>query len=136
MKKIIFSLIILSCFNTILSSCKKNSDCTGGSGGNLTLVVFPQHHGTPIYNQGNFRDTVYVKYNTLDSPGDSPSAYNAAFIGDSGENHVHVTGLQCGNYYIYGVGLDTSRHERVKGGTSYSTSQKSGELDFNLPVSE
>jgi len=135
MKKIFLSLIILSTIS-IFPFCKKSDDCVGGSGGNLTLVVRLQHHGKTIYNQGNYRDTVYIKYNSQDNPGSNPLSYSTAFIGDSGEDHVHVTGLQCGNYYIYGVGLDTSIHERVTGGIPYSTSQKSGEIDLNVPVTE
>src|SRR5947209_3385239 len=100
MKKIIFIVTMLLVTSSILPSCKKKNECTGGSGGNLTIVAFPQHHGMTIYNKGNYPDTVYVKYNTLDFPGTSPSAYNAIFVGDSGEDHVHITGLQCGNYYL------------------------------------
>jgi hypothetical protein len=136
MKKIILSITTLLIASSILTFCKKKTECTAGSGGNLTIVAFPQHHGKTIYNKGNYPDTVYIKFNTQDFPGPNPASYDIKFVGDSGEDHVHCHGLQCGNYYLYAVGLDTSINQRVTGGIPFSTSQQSGEIDLNIPVTE
>jgi hypothetical protein len=130
------SLIILSLLAaTAVVSCDKKDECQGGSGGNLTLVLFPQHHGKAIASQANYRDTIYIKYNTLNAPA-AGTAYDLVVVGEEGENHVHVPGLKCGNYYAYAVGFDTSISQRVKGAVPIVTSQTSGELDINVPVSE
>jgi hypothetical protein len=121
---------------TLLFSCKKDDNCNAGTGGNLTLVIFPEHHGESIYSQGNYRDTVYIKFNTQEFPGTNPSSYDLIAVGDSGENHVHVHGLTCGDYYIYAVGIDTSLGERVFGGRPFSTSETSGELSIDVAVVE
>jgi hypothetical protein len=118
------------------SGCDDDDDCTAGTGGNLTLVVTPQHHGVTIPNQDYYRDTVMVKFNTQEFPGANPSSYDLIVVGDSAENHIHVEGLTCGDYYIYAVGLDTSSMERVTGGKPFSTDQTSGEISVFVPVTE
>ena len=55
-----------------------------GSGGNTTIVAFPQHHGQPILSHTNYRDTAYVKFNTQEFPGTNPSLYDLTFIGEDG----------------------------------------------------
>jgi hypothetical protein len=137
MKNTILSIaILLGAVSTLLVSCKDENNCKAGTGGNVTIVAFPQHHGKTIYNQGNYPDTAYVKFNTQESPGLSPTDYDMIAVGDSGEDHVHIEGLKCGDYYIYMVGMDTTINERVKGGIPYSFSQESGEIDLTIPVSE
>jgi hypothetical protein len=142
MKKIAIPCILFSVavWLSVLPSCKKSEKCVGGPGGNLTIVAFLQHHGRTIPNQAGHPDTVFVKYNTKNSPGSSPSNYDAFFVGEAGEDHVHVTGLKCGDYYLYGVGkdttLDTVSNPHVSGGIPYSTDKTSGEIDLNIPVTE
>jgi len=127
-------VLILSSLNLLNASCKKK--CSAGTGGGLTIVAFPQHHGRSIPNQTGYPDTVFLKFNTQNSPGSNPSNYDKYFVGEPGEDHVHLTGLQCGDYYLYAVGKDTMLMLRVVGGIPYSTSQTSGEIDLNVPVSE
>jgi len=108
-----------------------------GTGGNTTIVAFPQHHGEPIFNFPNYRDTAYVKFNAQEFPGTSPSSYDAIFIGDHiGEDHVHLEELKPGKYFIYMVGFDTTINQRVTGGIPYILTQASGEVDLNVPVTE
>lgn len=118
------------------AACNRSDDsgCVAGTGGDLTLVVFPQHHGKPIPNKANYLDTVFVKFNTQDAPSDG--VYDKYFVGEAGEDHIHLTGLKCGNYYLFGTGYDTTINQRVKGGIPYTTEQSSGEVDLNLPVTE
>jgi hypothetical protein len=136
MKKIFVYVALLIPLISFFLSCTKKSSCNAGTGGSLTIVAYPQHHGKPIYSHGNYRDTIFVKFNASDFPGTSPSSYDAHFIGDSGTNFVNLNGLQCGNYYIYGVALDSSGPYRVTGGIPYSTTQTSGTLNLDVPVTE
>ena len=118
------------------SACKKNETCSAGRGGSLTIVAFPQHHGKPIYNRAVYLDTIYVKFNTQDAPGTNTANYDTYFVGEAGEDHVHMEGLKCGDYYFLGAGFDTTINQRVVGGIPFSTDQKEGEIDLNIPVTE
>ena len=131
-----YSSLLLAIISITFTSCDNNNDCKAGSGGNVTIVAKPQHHGATIYNQGNYPDTAFIKFDTKDFPGDDPSKYNMIVVGDSGEDHVHIEGLKCGDYYIYMTGFDTAANERVKGGLPYSFSNESGEIDLVIPVTE
>ncbi len=117
----------------ILYSCKK-----AGLGGDNTLVAFPQHHGKPIFSHStpNYRDTVFVKFNATEQPGTKPSDYDRAFIGEAGENHVHIHGLQIGKYYLYTVGWDSTISQRVKGGVSIELKKLTAETEVDIPVTE
>jgi len=121
----------------ITVSCKKDNNCTAGTGGAVTIAAFPQHHTKPIFSTGgDHTDTAYVKFGTQDFPGTNPASYDLVIAGDSGEDHVHIPNLKCGNYYIYMTGFDTSINQRVTGGIPYSFSQTSGEIDLDVPVTE
>jgi hypothetical protein len=141
-KNIISSLLIIGLSVAFISiSCKKKgSDCNAGTGGNLTVVAFLKHHGMVITNKAWHPDTVYVKFNAQNSPGTNPSSYDKFFVGEAGEDHIHLEGLQCGDYYFYGTGLDTTldtiQNPHVSGGIPFSTENTSGEIDLNIPVSE
>ncbi len=121
-------------------SCSKNEKCTAGSDGAVTIAAFPQHHGVSIYNDAKpgVIDSAFIKFSPADnfSPTANPADYDLVFTGDSGENHVHITNLKCGNYFIYMTGYDTSLGARVTGGIPYNFSQTSGEIDLNVPVTE
>ena len=135
MKTTLFLTLLLISFG--VSSCVKKCK-TAGLGGNLTMVAFPQHHTCTIINHVGWPDTVFVKYNTKEFPGASPSSYDTYFIGEVGEDHVHLPGFKCGDYYLYAVGFDSTCHgpTRVTGGIPYSTEAESGEVDINIPVTE
>lgn len=136
MKVANYAMLLAGALILFSFGCKDDDDCTAGTGGDLVLVVSPKHHGEDIYSQGNYRDTVYIKFNTQEFPGASPSAYDLIAVGDSGEEHVHIHGLKCGDYYIYAVGLDTSLGERVFGGKPFATTETSGEIVVDIPVAE
>ena len=123
------------CF-CIFISCKKETKCVAGSGGDISIVARLRHHGVLIPNDSLRPDTVWVKFNatTWSNP---PSGYNLRFIGEAGEDHVHVTGLTCGDYFFYGAGYDTTIGQKVTGGIQYSADGKTKEIDpFNIPVTE
>src|SRR5689334_17697967 len=102
--KIFFQVALLMAIVAV-SSCKKK--CTGGSGGGLNFIFYPQHHGKAIPNVQNHVDTIRVRYNSQDAPS-SLSGYDAHFEGEPGTNYVRVTGLKCGDYYFFATGVDTS----------------------------
>ncbi|HRH65871.1 MAG TPA: hypothetical protein PLU53_06205 [Bacteroidia bacterium] len=122
-------------FIIAISSCKKDNNCDAGTGGSLTLVAKLKHHGVVIPNDSAQPDTVWVKFNTQDWSG-APSGYDARFIGEKGEDHVHMTGLRCGDYYLYAAGLDTSGPYVVRGGSKFSTEQNEGEIEVDISVVE
>ena len=134
MKKLTY---ILGAFLLFAGSCSDDEECgEAGQGGDVTFVVKPKHHSVPIYSQGSYPDTVMIKYDTQEYPGASPSLYDLVVVGDSGEDHVHIPGMKCGDYYIFATGLDTSIMERVVGGRPFSTAQKSGEITIVVGVTE
>jgi hypothetical protein len=113
------------------------SCCREGDGGDATLVVFLKHHGTTVKNHVTYPDTVYVKFNAKDAP-KSLGDYDTKFAGEPGEDHVHVEGLKCGDYYIYGAGFDSTINTRVIGGMHVKIKHKErkDEIDTDLAVSE
>lgn len=115
----------------ILSSCTKEDKCTGGAGGDLTIVAFPKHHGAdtkPLW--------AFVKYNTQEFPGTNPSAYDIAIAGDTTENHIELENLKCGDYYIYMIAIDPAINDTAVGGIPFSTEQTSGEVNATVAVTE
>ena len=140
MKSSIFALISLSSFVLMSASCKKKDNCTAGTDGTLTVAIFPQHHGKAIPNREDYRDTVYLKFCTQEQmaldANKVPTDYDAVFIGEGDEDHVHIEGLSPGDYYIFINAYDTTGPYRVFGGIPFSTEQTSGEVDLNVPVSE
>ena len=124
----LFAIVLFGNFIFIVS-CKKNP--IGGTGGNNTLVCFPQHHGRSIPG-----DTIYIKYNAKESPGTTASSYDATIIGASGENKVSCPGLKEGDYYVYAHGCDSTIHQSVYGGIPITITKTEGETDIYVPVTE
>jgi hypothetical protein len=143
--KFVTTLVIACCTFALWTACKKNPDpaptpsapaCVAGHGGKVTFVVFPEHHGKPIFSHTNYLDSVYVKYNSTEYPATGLKGFDTVFVGEVGEEHVHLVGMKCGQYYLYATGLDTTIHMRVKGGIPFKTDSTKGEIDINVPVTE
>ena len=128
--------VVLSIMAVVWLSCKKEDKCVAGGGGTNIIQVSLQHHEHTITNLKNYRDTVYVKFNVQDFPGNKPENYDATFIGEYGQDYVRLTNLKCGNYYLYVVGLESTHFERVSGGIPCVVEQDAGELKLTIPVSE
>ncbi len=109
---------------------------TAGTGGNVTIAATPKHHGVVITSDSNYVDSAFVKFNTSESPGTDPAAYDLIVAGEVGENHVHIEGLKRGKYFIYMTGFDRSISQRVTGGIPYEITVTSGEIDLDVPVTE
>jgi hypothetical protein len=114
------------------------SCCKEGTNGHATIVVFPVHGSTTVNNHLNYPDTVYVKFNASDLPGTAPADYDAYFVGEGHEDHVHCENLKCGDYYFYVTGFDTVANTRVVGGTHVKIrhSDRKEEADLQVSVSE
>jgi hypothetical protein len=120
-----------------------NGSCVlAGKGGVTTVIASPQHHGVPIRSTPQYRDSIFIKYNSLEFPGEDPSLYDLVVKGDSNVSHVRVDGLSQGNYYIFMTGYDTSGASvgapvgRVKGGIPYTLLQEKGQIQLVVPVTE
>lgn len=130
MKNQLLTLSGVLFISLFLFSCKKDK-CTGGSGGSLTIVAFPKHHGNdtkPLW--------AYVKFNTKNFPGDNPSNYDLRIAGDTTENHIEIENVKCGDYYIYAIAIDPAINDTVVGGVPFSTAETTGEVNVNVAVTE
>lgn len=116
-----------------ISACTKE-----GLDGNTTLVATLKHHDRIIYNTADHPDSVFVKFNTKESPGTLPSDYDAVFTGTTGESHVHIEHLKPGCYFLFAVGMDTAINERVKGGIpiTIKAKEKNSTLHIEIPITE
>jgi hypothetical protein len=121
--KSISLLLILTLF--IYSSCTKP-----GLGGEAEIHIEVKHHSTLIPNS-----KVYIKYDAKDFPGDDLSQYDAS-ITTNAMAHGHFENLKKGNYYIYGVGFDSTINQTVTGGMKVKVSKKDEMIDVTLQVTE
>jgi hypothetical protein len=118
-------------------SCKKDEEsCVAGSTGDLTLVIRLQHHEHTITNLKFYRDTIYIKFNSLEFQGMHPANYDAIYIGEFPGDSVIIPNLNCGKYYIFATGMEHIHQERVYGGIPFQTDQKSGRMDVWIPVTD
>jgi hypothetical protein len=117
----------------VFYSCGKEK---AGFGGDVTLVLYPEHHTKPIYGQPSYPDSAFIKFEASEFPGDDPALYDAVRVGNTGDNFVRVSGLKKGQYFIYMAGWDTTISQRVVGGIPYKIEQSSGDLVAKIPVTE
>jgi hypothetical protein len=102
-KLVLAGVLLLIAF--VFSSCHKE-----GLGGNGSITGTVAHHGKPIPNCA-----VYLKFNTQDFPGDNLSLYDASVTADS-DGQFTFPKLYKGEYYLYGIGMDTGINQVVRGG--------------------
>jgi hypothetical protein len=126
-------IFLLAVTLLIFVSCKKEK---AGLGGNVSLILKPQHHGKPIYNQTDYRDSVFLKFDQAEFPGDNASLYDYIKAGVPGDDFVRVDGLKKGQYYIFMAGYDTSIFQRAAGGIAYKINQDAGEIQLVVSITE
>ena len=119
MKKSFFYIAVLAISASGFSSCKK-----AGQGGDATLAIQLKHHGVVIPNQTNYKDSVFIKFNTDELPDNPTTNYDLLVVGTGTEDHVHVEGLKTGKYYVFCTGWDTAINQRVLGGQAIKIKYK------------
>jgi hypothetical protein len=121
-----------------LNACKHKADeppaCVAGSGGGVMFVVYAFHNNISIPNYYTHPDTAFVKFGTTSSPGPDPLNYNTYFVSEAGEDHIHCTGLKCGDYFIYRTAWDSVAGVSRYGGYGISFSDTSGIKSVNVVV--
>ncbi len=143
-KNIIPTLLLLSLSIIIIASCKKDSStdpttpgvaCIADSGGTKTIIARLEHHTVNIPNQISNPDTVWVKFNAINWS-DAPNNFSVRYIGVGGEDHINLTNLKCGNYFLYASGYDTSIASPVFGGINVTLSPSDSIVNKAIPVTE
>ena len=110
-----------------LSACKKNG--TGGKA-DISATVIHHDHVIPF-------STIYIKYGAKEFPGTNLSNYNDHVTTDK-NGHADLSHLRYGDYYLYGVGYDSTIMSPIGGGDHISIkwSQRKKTLAFTVPVTE
>ena len=113
---------------------KQKDQCVAGLTGKYKLIIRLRHDNHFLVNLKNYRDTVYVKFNTSEFPGMDSLDYDAVYIGDYPGDSVVVDNLSCGNYYIFATGLESIHQVRVYGGIPFEVKKDKGERNIVIPV--
>lgn len=107
-----------------LFACRKENEP-------ITLKIYPQHHGAPIYGA-----TAYIEFNTQTNAG-ATSNYDLSAKAGSSQSYIRFENFPVGDIFIYCVGYDPHIHMPVLGGIPYTVkSGESGEISVNVPVVE
>jgi hypothetical protein len=130
MKKLPFLIVIM--FVMSFAACKKEGEptCTAGKGGSTKLIIYPAHHGEAIPGA-----TAYIEFNTQTNAG-ATSNYDLTVHAKASEGHIDVTGLRCGEYFIYCTGYDTDISQPVFGGIPFVIKPYQTEVEVHVPVTE
>jgi hypothetical protein len=135
-----FALLFASVAIFSASSCKKDKDedpqpaCVAGPGGQVELALYVRHHDSLIPGA-----SVYIKYNATEFPGADTTVYDISLVTgttDHGLGHTHIAGMNCGRYYIYSAGYDSTISDSVYGGIPVNVTQTTGSITINIPVTE
>ena len=121
---ILFSGCIVSL--GLLVGCTK-----AGTGGKAVINGHVKHHETSIPGS-----MVYLKYGAIEFPGNDVNSYDESTQASSGDGHYEFKELKKGNYYIYGVGYDSTISAGVVGGIPIKVKNKTESIEINVPVTE
>ena len=124
MKKLFpYTLYLIPLF--LFPSCHKE-----GPGGKAAIEGVVKHHSEPIPGS-----VVYIKYNAKESPGTNITYYDANVTADANA-HYQFPNLKYGNYYLFGVGFDSSIVQTVIGGIPVVIKSKTETVEADVPVTE
>jgi hypothetical protein len=121
----------------IALSCKKKTEgyvCEAGPTGETNLVVYAVHGTDTLRNFANHQVSAMIKYGDSTSPGTHPSNYDAVYIGEDGEDHIHIPHLNCGTYFIYRTAYDSLTNTEYQGGIGVTFYQITGERPIYINV--
>ncbi|MDQ3050499.1 MAG: hypothetical protein M3Q95_06400 [Bacteroidota bacterium] len=140
------NLVKLSAYTFIpallaLNSCKRDADipepyCKADNNGSITITLRPEHHDDPIPSLPNYPDSVFIKFNATEFPGDNPALYDIVVAGTAPSAEVVISNLSCGRYFIFMSGFDVSIAERVKGGIPVTLNYEDTSRIIKIPVTE
>lgn len=136
MKKTIYIFLALLCSITIIIfSCKKKAlpNAGHGGGGTATLVVLPQHH-----NISKNIDTckVYIKYNAQNTPANGQYDDSTNCTCANGVVTCTFDSLRNGDYYLFGLGYDTSVYKHIDGGLYCPINAQHATTTVDLAITE
>lgn len=118
------SMVLICLFVSFTVACKK-----AGTGGKATVQGTVAHHDRLIPNA-----VVYVKFGASEFPGPSPDLYDMQ-VNANLDAFYTIEELHKGDYYLYGVGYDSSISQTVQGGIPIKiNSNDINEID--VPVTE
>lgn len=134
MKKIILVLVVLLFLVVEQGCCKKTEQP-----GKATMILRLRHHGEVIPNHLSYPDTIWIKYNAKEAPA-TLADYDKIVVGSGTEEFFKLSNVNCGDYFIYGAGLDSSAasSERVAGGQYVKIAHKDRkkESEYSIAVTE
>lgn len=121
-----------------MNACKHKEEdsfqCVAGTGGSNSFLVYAIHGDTPLPNYFTHPDTAFVKFGTTVSPGVHPSDYDTFYVSEPGEDHIHCTGLKCGDYFIYRTAWDSVENITRYGSYGISVADTSGLKEIHVAV--
>lgn len=122
------TLAAIAVIALLLTACSKE-----GTGGKAEIMGSVKHHDLLIPGA-----IVYIKYGAKDFPGSDVSQYDASTVASLSDAHFHFEGLKRGDYYLYGVGYDSSISAPVVGGihVKIKFGDRRKTVEQNVPVTE
>ena len=121
MNKIIFLLLA----TTLVFSCRKE-----GPGGKASIQGLVKHHSKLIPGA-----VIYIKYGAKESPGSNITYYDASVNADANAHYVFPD-MKRGEYYLFGIGFDSSLVAIVTGGIPVQIKSKTETVNADVPVIE
>ncbi len=116
---------------SLISLCVYSSSCTKeGPRGKALIKGYVKHHSTLIPGA-----TVYIKYGTKDFPGSNTQYYNSSTVCNSNA-YFEFKDMQKGNYYLFGIGFDSTFVKDVSGGLPIELKTKTQTLETVVAVTE
>lgn len=122
--KNVFNVLIAAVI-LFFSSCIKE-----GPGGKASIKGTVKHHSKLIPGS-----VVYIKYGATDSPGSNVTYYDASVNADVNA-YFEFTDLKRGDYYLFGVGYDSSIVQDLSGGVPIKIKSKTEVIETVVPVTE
>jgi hypothetical protein len=122
--KISFAFVAVMFMALIFASCTKE-----GFDGDSTITGKVAHHGERISEA-----SVFIKFGGKELPGTLTSDFDASVVADTSGTYT-FSNLKKGDYYLYGVGFDSTINESVRGGIAV-TLEKDQVLTQEVAVTE
>ncbi len=107
-----------------LNACHKE-----GAGGKSSISGYVKHHSKLIPFS-----VVYIKYGATEFPGSEVSKYDAS-VSTGADAHYEFKDLRKGDYFLYGVGYDSTIYESVTGGIGIKLKHNKN-MTSDVPVTE